>query len=230
MLAEDERNHIRDEEIFRREVRRQLEAEKPTQSRRSRVWKIVNSTFVIWLLSSVVLGLLGWGYSSYQARHIEQTQRTEIRRKLIAELTNRTTEASLAISTIRVKIDHRAPDSPNFIVSRVLGILDGQDITSKSPISAIYPEYQNRSFISLITELEGLVTGDEKITVHNAADPLIEIKTYSIHAQEFGATEAQNKELTQAREANQANEAKEAADKTGLPVSRLLNTFTQLKP
>jgi hypothetical protein len=56
---------IRAEEVFREEVRRGLIAR---QAPASKLWRILNSGFVLWLLGSVALGLFTRWYADWSAR------------------------------------------------------------------------------------------------------------------------------------------------------------------
>jgi hypothetical protein len=56
MLTEDEKKHIREEELFRREVQQQFDPEKPPASIGKRLWSLMNSGFALWFLSSIVVG------------------------------------------------------------------------------------------------------------------------------------------------------------------------------
>lgn len=62
MLTDADRERIRQEEIFRAEVRSSLE---PPSNFRKRCWKLANSAFGIWVLSSIVVGSISWQYSQY---------------------------------------------------------------------------------------------------------------------------------------------------------------------
>ena len=197
VLTEDERARIRQEEIFRREVRQQLDAERPSLPLPSKLWKALNSAFVLWLLSSVILALAGWAYSRYQAHNSEQNQRKETRRKLISELTYRSAEALLVVNALESKIDRGEPDSPKFIASRILGIVDGRDIASLSP------EYQNRSFVALLTELERLLTEEEKKSRNDMIEPYLNLQRYSFEAPESQPNDDKDEKSRKSQEAIQ---------------------------
>lgn len=89
MLPEEEKNRIRAEEIFRYEVRREIETRRPEDSRGKRLWSLVNSTFGVWLLSSVVLGGLTFAYTTYQQRSAEEMRKAQTERHLKEEISGR---------------------------------------------------------------------------------------------------------------------------------------------
>jgi hypothetical protein len=66
MLNKDQMELIREEEVFREEVRKDIEKKRSSVSRRGKLWSFLNSSFGIWLLSSVVLGSLGFLYGYIQ--------------------------------------------------------------------------------------------------------------------------------------------------------------------
>lgn len=99
MLAEEDRARIRAEEIFRLEVRRELEASQPRPSRRQRLGSWVNSSFGLWVLSSVVLTGLTTAYTYYQSRRAEQVRNAETERRLDTEISGR---MSAALALLRI--------------------------------------------------------------------------------------------------------------------------------
>lgn len=66
MLSEDQMKVIREEEIFREEVRKNIEKKRESESQKGGLWRFVNSSFGLWLLSSVVLSFLGFSYGYVQ--------------------------------------------------------------------------------------------------------------------------------------------------------------------
>jgi hypothetical protein len=78
-LPPSERERIRAEEIFREEVRRELEQQRPPKNLQSKVWNFVNTSFGIWLLSSVGLGLLVWSWTLIQEyRHTKKAEQEQL--------------------------------------------------------------------------------------------------------------------------------------------------------
>jgi hypothetical protein len=199
MLTEDEKKHIREEEVFRREVQQQLDAEKPPASIGNRLWSFMNSGFALWVLSSIVVGLFGWMYSNYQAHNIEQAQQRELKRKIINEMSHRATESLSVLVDARTKIDQRDPDSPRVIFLRISEMFDGKN---KSNINSIYPEYRDRSFLSLIAELNSVVSEEDKKYLVKAQDVyFIDLRVASKDAAEFQADDDVEKRVEKSRKA-----------------------------
>ena len=73
-LPDSSQERIRLEEAFRLEVRRELDV----GTFKNRPWKLFNSPFGIWILSTVVLGLLSWGYRytvQQESQHLANEER-----------------------------------------------------------------------------------------------------------------------------------------------------------
>lgn len=66
MLSQTDRDHIRFEEIFRQEVRLEIERKSPRPTLKRRLWSFLNSSFGIWILSSFVVGGLTFAYGRSQ--------------------------------------------------------------------------------------------------------------------------------------------------------------------
>jgi hypothetical protein len=81
----NERERIQAEEVFRDEVRQEIEKQRPKHLRR-RVWDFVNTSFGIWLLSSVVLGSLVWSWTLIQEYRHTKKAREELLTKVNYEI------------------------------------------------------------------------------------------------------------------------------------------------
>ena len=82
MLTDEDKERIQLEEGYRLEVRDQLSKTRPSLSRWERVSPILNSAFVLWLLSSVILGIVGVIYTKLDAqRTIDRDRREREARK-----------------------------------------------------------------------------------------------------------------------------------------------------
>lgn len=81
-LPKKQRDRIRAEELYRAEVRREFEQQQSAKSLGSQIWAAANSSFGIWLLSSVVLALMVWSWTSIQEHRAEKKIAHEKRVKL----------------------------------------------------------------------------------------------------------------------------------------------------
>jgi hypothetical protein len=63
-IPEARMDEIRAEEIYRDTVRKRLEED---GSKESKFWRTLNQPFAIWVLSTIVVGLVGWAYTELRA-------------------------------------------------------------------------------------------------------------------------------------------------------------------
>lgn len=84
-LTEQERERIRAEEVFREEVRATFRDKTPP-TLRNRLWKFLNSSFTIFLLSSVVLGGISWQYQRWISAQARESERSMLREEASLEL------------------------------------------------------------------------------------------------------------------------------------------------
>lgn len=74
LLSENEKLLIKAQEQYRREVSENLKSQKPTSSK-SKIWNFLNTSLGIWLLSTVVVGFISWGYKSYKDNLNEKAEK-----------------------------------------------------------------------------------------------------------------------------------------------------------
>jgi hypothetical protein len=84
-LSPDERERVRAEEIFRDEVRQEIEKQRPKNLQR-KLRDFVNTSFGIWLLSSVVLGSFVWSWTLIQEYRHTKKAREELLTKVNYEI------------------------------------------------------------------------------------------------------------------------------------------------
>jgi hypothetical protein len=158
-LPEDEKAHIQAEEIFRLDVRKDREAREPVLSEKSHVWRILNSSFVLWFLSSVVVGSMATALTKYQAGVAERTRKAETIRRLDAEIAGRLFGARAALCVDRARIAKGEPRTPSSIYNFTVAYLDNSvTTTSGKPLDfSVFPEYKNRTLRSLLFELSSII-------------------------------------------------------------------------
>jgi len=158
MLAEEDKTRIQAEEVFRLEVRRKLEAIELSLARRVRLGAWLNSSFGLWVLSSVVLTGLTTAYTYYQNKRGEQAKKEETERRLDNEISGRMSAALARLRVDELGIEKGLFDPPADIYSGDVGYLDNSFISDPHPQDfSIYPEYQKRTFRSLLFELSTIV-------------------------------------------------------------------------
>ncbi|HEV2133715.1 MAG TPA: hypothetical protein VGR47_05580 [Terracidiphilus sp.] len=157
MLQIDEKNRIRDEEIFRQEIRREIEVLKTNSSSGKRIWSLLNSSFALWFLSSVVLGSLTAAVTTFNARSVREAQRAEIQRRLNTEISSRIQASKAAMRVEEQKLERGQQSHPSWEFSTAWHYLNNTFTYDGAPVDfSIYPEYQKRSFQSLVYELSTL--------------------------------------------------------------------------
>ncbi|HEU4886041.1 MAG TPA: hypothetical protein VFT45_27635 [Longimicrobium sp.] len=164
-LSDAEEERITAEEVFRSEVRRKLESDGTAKSEGSRFWRLLNSSFTLWVLSSVVLAGLGKCYSQWEADQRELAARAELVRTIDLEVGNRIEQARLGLRTNKVRIGTGRVYRPIDIYAEVTDYLNNKfagDTSSFYDVST-YPQFRTRSFRSLISELaQGVPDAERK--------------------------------------------------------------------
>jgi hypothetical protein len=171
MLTEEEKIRIRDEEIFRTEVRHELEAIKP-RSRRQRFWALLNSSFALWFLSSVLLASLTTAFTYTQAKRGEQLRKAEIERRFDTEISSRISLALRGAHFDQSRIAHGAKYSPESIYITAQSYLDNSFTSSSSSLQdfSVYPEYKGRTFRSLVLDLRSIVKRSRQSALTSALE------------------------------------------------------------
>jgi|SRR5271157_2546248 len=177
MLLEEEKNRIRAEEIFRYEVRREIEARRPKDSGGKRLWSLVNSTFGVWLLSSVVLGGLGFLYTTYQQHSAEKMRKTQTERRLKEEISGRVSNglATMRQNGIRIESGEQGRTMEE-VYNEAISFLDNRVTRDSYTYDfSTYPEYKQRTFQSLTMELGALAGQSTLATLRASYDHLADL-------------------------------------------------------
>src|SRR6266853_1536157 len=89
MLSEVQKEAIRAEEIYRREVRQEEEHQKPLPSTGERAFAFLNSGLGLFLLSTVVVGVFSWSYGEISHAREKRLHAEEMTQMLRLEIGNR---------------------------------------------------------------------------------------------------------------------------------------------
>ena len=150
-LSEDVQRLLRAEEIFRAEVRRDLEKERGGGSDSTRFFERLNRPFTLWFLSSVILGLISFSYGMWTERRARSAENRAIVVKLDTEIDSRMRKSAHRLAVAAAPVGVR------------------ESITMLDQGTGIYPEFENRSMESLLWSLQELVPGVvEKQSVEQA--------------------------------------------------------------
>ncbi|MGH9969390.1 MAG: hypothetical protein ACREBG_16540 [Pyrinomonadaceae bacterium] len=183
MLTEEEKKHIYLQEIYRHEVKQELEKQLPKKVERKGIWDVINSIFFLWFMSTVVIGTASFFYTRWEKQREENRRLYElgqvINREKEATIKKLDTEiSSRLISFARNYYAHdymdvmptTYPELSIVTVQKVLKedlrILD-RPTEADIPIN-IFPEFANRNLQSLIWELSQIVPPDQRQELEEA--------------------------------------------------------------
>jgi hypothetical protein len=170
MITAEDRQRIRSEEIFREEVRRELLKDGP-KSQAQRIWSLLNTSFVIWFLSSILIGIVTWSYSSIEDSLRATASDRETLQKLDIEITGRLVGSEATIEITRKK--HLAGSqylSSGALFQSVVDSLNGGEYVS-------YDEYKGRSFPTLLIEIQRFVQPNERSKIQGALAGFSELRS-----------------------------------------------------
>lgn len=161
MVSDEQRLQIRAEEVFRQEVRHALEQQKAPPSARTKAWAILNSSFVLWLLSSVLVSGLTAAYARYQDARAARAQQQDLVRRLDTEIGNRIYHTRVGLEVDRDNVERGAYElTVRDVYARLGGYLNNTAEGGNQDYS-VFPEHRSRNFPSLLIELTSLVAADE---------------------------------------------------------------------
>jgi len=142
----DRTEEIRLEKKIKKELRAAAAAGRP-----SPMWVFLNSTFGIFLLSSVFISALSWGYGQWSTSRAQRTEREKTWNRLKVEVANRLRYVE--------KMTSRFQSRDYAVIRTAIYGYDPQANVNPSWIrhyAPVFPEYKERSLSSLIWELETL--------------------------------------------------------------------------
>jgi hypothetical protein len=160
---------IRIREFYRAKYRKKF----ATEDKPKGVIPFLNTSFGLFLLSTVFIGCFSWGFNAWTNHVRESAEAKKSRQKLSLELRNRlqyieemeTTfpyDERRTIETALYGFDAHANVNPSWI--RHYG--------------AVFPEYEQRSLISIVWELETLSDSKKRDELRAARQPIEKIRTY----------------------------------------------------
>ena len=167
MLTEEEKVRIRAEELFRHEVRQSFRDKKTFWDP---LWTFVNSSFGLWVMSTVVVGSIIYFYNDIQSKQASDTLRSENIRKIKTEIFRRLNYVSVMLSEpFELVIDQNAEHGHykseaakeltayNTHLKMMSESLDAGATNRNLPlIIHVFPEFKERTLNSLLFELKRL--------------------------------------------------------------------------
>jgi hypothetical protein len=151
MLSEKRKQEIKEEEEFRKKIQEDEAKKTP------KFWGVLNSSFVIFLLTSVVIG---GGTFIYNQVHDNKTK--EINKKLAAEKLNAEISARLANGRHYLNEVLQEVDAGLYFVTKGQLYQDLIDTLNHNTRNSSYDDYSRKSLLSLINELDSVT--DKKLT------------------------------------------------------------------
>ena len=168
MLRYTDKKRIRSEELYRSEIQKELQK----NGAGKRFWETLNSAFILWLLSTLLVGGITFLYSQWEKgreenrrnRDNEQSLRNERKsaiRKLDLEIASR-----LAALNNVIKFEKRTQQ--DITRGQRLLVLEGAAVSGYS--ANVVPEFVSRNFQSLLYELSSRIKDDAEATEEEKAE------------------------------------------------------------
>jgi len=167
VLTEDDKIRIRDEEVYRSEIRRELDAQKTKPTTRSgQLWGFMQTSLGIWVLSTVVVGLITWGYAQLQSTLQRSNAQLQLIQHADAEAKSRVRQW-LNMCKIRwVQSEFATSRFQEWYFSVVKP--PEKDPRFTYVIYPVYSEFEDRALISVLTQLRDNVASGEKPSIDQA--------------------------------------------------------------
>jgi hypothetical protein len=162
--------NIRNEEYLRARYKKKFEA---APARKSTLLSFLNTSFGLFLLSTVFISSFSWGFNAWLTHQKEVVDSTKSRQKLRIEIMNRLQY----IDDLKEPIPY---NQYHTIENAVDGFIPGANsLPSQIPhYGAVFPEFQSRSFISLLWELESLSDKAQRDQLMTARKAIEAIRKY----------------------------------------------------
>lgn len=137
-------------------------ADKTPKTSAGKVWMFLNSSFGLWVLSSVVLAWITKAYSTRQAAKAESLKRAESAKRLDTEIAYRVAMALDGNRINEARLE-TSPTTPQGIYQVAYNYLENFFIRGpeNNRDFSVFPEFRERTFRALILELMTLVEAQE---------------------------------------------------------------------
>ncbi|MBI1307039.1 MAG: hypothetical protein GC181_10595 [Bacteroidetes bacterium] len=145
-------DRIRLEEKIRHQIQKEFAAERSEP--KMTFWKLLNSNFGLFLLSSIVLTFISWSYSQIQSHNQQKAEHIRITKRLSAEmkyrmilLDNKMQTCMTISDSLRIK---PMWDVNDIFYGRSVALMNG--VSRETEFDPVFPEYDNRGVVSLFWE------------------------------------------------------------------------------
>jgi hypothetical protein len=174
ILTPDEKARIKQEEFLRAEIRKELTPAPTTEKGwRQKIWKFLNSTFGIWLFSTVIVAGVVHLYDKQETAYRErETQRKEqeaesrrtreLYERVAIEISFRFSSTMAKLKAVSKKYGERLDAESQAAISEAFDPLLKPAVKGNPPL---YPEYEYYSGLALIAELRRHAGPAERLTL-----------------------------------------------------------------
>jgi hypothetical protein len=152
MLSQEEKDKIKALETYRIETIEEILEKKTPKTTLLKILKIFDSKIGIWLLSAAFTWIGAKAYSDYQVKVQQAYRYEEIIEKLDLEISHKFNRFFMAIEEVLSETKTISPDSLPEKIAKVQSLALGLDKNSVLDRENLYPEYANRSMLSLLLE------------------------------------------------------------------------------
>jgi hypothetical protein len=152
MLSPEEKDRIKALETYRIETLEEILEKKTPKSNLLKILKIFDSKIGIWILSAAFTWIGAKTYSDYQVKLQQEYKYEEIVEKLDLEIGHKFNRFFSAIDLVVGDIEKLSPDSLPSKIAQVQKLALGFDKKQSFDSYNLYPEYANRSVLSLMLE------------------------------------------------------------------------------
>lgn len=194
MLTEGDKDRITTEEIFREEVRRDMEMARPPLSKKKKLWTVLNSSFALWFMSTIIVGVISFSYAAWDKSGEEKRRSDEESRTVEREKTLATRKLDTEISSRLYYFSQLLDIEETGISVTPLLVLNNPSI-AEYPIN-VFPEFEKRTLQSLLWELVQVVPESEKDEIKNAYEQAKTLSSLSLLEQHMKAGNARVEEKT----------------------------------
>ena len=132
-------------------------------------WSVLNSSFALWFLSSVVVSGLTAAVALYQKKHSEEKQRKDLQTHLVTEISYRINNGLIAMHLDEKRVNAGNVYAQGALYNEALSYLDNRVYTGALLLDfSIHQDYKTRRFLSLLFELHGSADAGQRPPLREA--------------------------------------------------------------
>jgi len=132
------------------------------------IWKFLNSSFGLWLLSAVFITGIGSLYTQQKAAEEEKRKREEIVEKLDLEISFRYSQVLKRLWELSTKDQSNLQLAPNATAEDVRKAVVTLTERQANELDPMYPEFGNYGLVTLYAELSRHLVGQQRTQVETS--------------------------------------------------------------